>query len=69
VKLIFFVVSADSANKKLRPGLEDIVASYKLIGLLEGAPVIVEAMSSLKPIRFPLSAHMPKLASSTNVKK
>jgi hypothetical protein len=45
VELIFFVVFADSANKKLRPGLEDIVASYKLIGLLEGAPVNVEAVS------------------------
>ena len=42
----FIVVSADSANKKLRSGFKDIVAFYMLIGLLEGAPVIVEAMSS-----------------------
>ncbi len=40
-------------------GLEDIVVFYMLIGLLEGALVIVKAMSSLKP----------KSASSTNVTK
>jgi len=45
VELIFLIVSANSANKKLRPGLQEIVASHKLIGLFERAPVNVEAMS------------------------